>query len=228
MRGVVYYIFDYLRGECGLITLVQMIFSILAIILLCTPVHECAHALVARILGDRTAEDRGRLTLNPIAHIDPLGTLCMLVGCIGWAKPVPVNLYKCRKVSMRTADKLVAMAGPVSNILLALIFVIISKVLTVAVVPSETLYYVVYAFDFIALINVNLAVFNMIPIPPFDGYSLISDLLPRRAATWIEEREQILRLVVFMLVVSSVLSVPLGFLAGKILEFLDFITGFIY
>lgn len=228
MRGVIYDLFDYFTGNGSFIRVVLSLFSILAIILLCTPVHECAHALMARILGDRTAEDRGRLTLNPAAHIDPLGTLCMLVGCIGWAKPVPVSLYKCRKVSLRTADKLIALAGPVSNMIMALLFVIIYKVLIVTVAASQTLDWVVYAMETIALINANLAVFNLIPVPPFDGYSLIVDLLPRKVATWIEEREQILRLAVFLLVVSSVLSRPLGFLAGKMLEFFDLITGFIY
>lgn len=228
MRGVIYYLFDYIRGEGSLMLLVSSLFSILAVILVCTPVHECAHALVARILGDRTAEDHGRLTLNPAAHIDPLGTLCMLVGCIGWAKPVPVNLYKCRKVSMRTADKLVSIAGPLSNVLLGLIFVIIAKVLTVTMEASETLYYVIWAMDEIALINAYLAVFNLIPVPPFDGYSLIVDFLPRKVAMWVEDNDRILRVAVFLLVVSSVLSRPLGFLAGKLYDFFDLITGFIY
>lgn len=228
MRGVIYYFIDYIRGQCTLTTLAVQLFSILAVIFLCAPVHECAHALAAKLLGDTTAADRGRLTLNPMAHIDPMGTLCKLVCCFGWAKPVPVNLVRCRKVSMRTADIIVSMAGPASNILMALIFVILSKVLVVAMPASETLYYVWWAFQIIAQINAGLAVFNLFPVPPLDGYSLLAGVLPRKAGIWVEDHQRIMSLAMFVLLMAGVLSVPLGFLSGKLLDFLNFITGFIH
>ena len=122
MRGALFLLFDYMAGKIDIVILVLAFFSVFVIIFLCFPIHECAHAVVAHWLGDDTAYDQGRVTLNPLAHIDLMGALCMLVCSIGWAKPTPVNLHRCRKVSVRTADILVSVAGPVSNILLALLF----------------------------------------------------------------------------------------------------------
>ena len=228
MRGVIFDLFYFITGKIDMITFVQSLFAVLVVILLCFPVHECSHALMAHILGDNTAAERGRLTLNPLAHIDPMGTFCMCLCNIGWAKPTPVNINRCRKVSARTADILVSVAGPVSNILMALVVVIILKVLLATVAASETLIYVIGALEYIAGINTYLAVFNLLPIPPFDGYSLIQGVLPRKAAIWVEEHERMLNLMVFLLLITGALGIPLGFLSDKILDFLYLITGFIY
>ena len=97
-------------------------FSLLIVLFVCFPVHECAHATVAKWLGDDTAERQGRVTLNPFAHLDILGTIGLILFGIGWAKPVPVQPYRCRKIrSQKAAMALTAAAGPISNILISLI-----------------------------------------------------------------------------------------------------------
>lgn len=228
MKGAIFTLFDFMTGKGDLITVVISFFSVFVIIFLCFPIHECAHAFVAHLLGDDTASDCGRLTLNPLAHIDPMGALCMCLCNIGWAKPTPVTLNRCRKVSVRTADILVSLAGPVSNILLALVIMIISKVLRVTVAPSETLAYVVLALQITASINAFLAVFNLLPIPPFDGYALIQGILPRKTAIWVERNAHIISFVVFILLVAGALSGPLNFLSNKIMWLLDKATSFIH
>ena len=228
MRGVIFDFFYFITGQEGLIAFVQSLFSVLVVVLLCFPVHECAHALGAHALEDNTASERGRLTLNPLAHIDPMGAICMCICSIGWAKPTPVNLTRCRKVSLRAADIIVSVAGPVSNILMALIFIIVAKVLAATVAASAAPTYVIVALEIIAQINTYLAVFNLLPIPPFDGYALIQGVLPRKAAIWVEEHERIINFALFLLLITGALSIPLGFISGKILDFLYFITGFIY
>lgn len=228
MRGAIFNLFDYMAGEIDLEFLVLSFFSVFVIIFLCFPVHECAHAFVAHLLGDDTASDMGRLTLNPLVHIDPMGALCMAVCSIGWAKPTPVNLHRCRKVSVRTADVLVSAAGPVSNILMSLVFMIIYKIMIVtANFNSSTIWYVILGMQMIVEINTYLAVINLIPIPPFDGYSLIQGILPRKQAIWVEEHAQILHFIVFILLVSGALREPLGYASSGILWVLDKMTFFI-
>lgn len=227
MRGAIFDIFDYMAGKTDMITMVLSLFSVLVILLLCFPVHECAHALAAHLLGDDTASEQGRITLNPLSHIDPMGALCMFVCSIGWAKPTPVNLHRCRKVSIRTADILVSAAGPVSNLLMSLIFIIISKIIAVTAPASTTMSFIVLGLMMTAEINTFLMIINLIPVPPFDGYSLIQGILPRKYAIWVEEHAQIIHFIVFVLLVSGVLDKPLVFLSDKVLWVLDKITWFI-
>ena len=230
MRGAIFDVFDYMAGKTDLITMVLSLFSVLVIIFLCFPVHECAHAFVAHLLGDDTASDMGRLTLNPLVHIDPMGALCMLVCSIGWAKPTPVSLHRCRKVSVRTADILVSAAGPVSNFLMALILVIISKIIWVTSMqqnPTTTALWIILGLELTAQINVFLMIINLIPVPPFDGYSLIQGLLPRKQAIWIEEHAQIIHFIVFVLLISRALDKPLGYASDGVLWLIDKITFFI-
>lgn len=228
MRGAIFDVFDYFAGKTTLIDMVLSVFSVLVVLLLCFPVHECAHAFVAHLLGDDTAYDMGRLTLNPLSHLDPTGALCMFVCSIGWAKPTPVSLHRCRKVSVRTADILVSAAGPVSNFLMSLLLIIICKVLSVAVTPTPTLVYIVLGLWMTAEINTFLMIINLIPVPPFDGYSLIQGLLPRKQAIWIEEHAQIIHFIVFVLLVSRALDKPLRYASNGVMWLIDKITWFIH
>src|SRR5689334_24519180 len=151
--------------------------------------HEVAHGLVAKRLGDPTAARKGRLTLNPIRHIDPFGTvvLPMLLAIshapvFGWAKPVPVNYNRLRKP--RRDMVLVALAGPGMNLLLALLgAIILAIVLMMSAGPpaGATAFLAANALNFV-LINVFLAVFNLLPVPPFDGGHVVEGLLPARLA----------------------------------------------
>ncbi|OGL79208.1 hypothetical protein A3E39_00295 [Candidatus Uhrbacteria bacterium RIFCSPHIGHO2_12_FULL_60_25] len=133
-------------------------------IIVALSVHEFSHALMANWLGDRTAERMGRLTLNPLAHLDPVGFLMLLIAGFGYARPVPYNPASLK--NPRVGSVLVGMAGPASNVIMATVFAFVIK----AVYPSlgEENLLVQFLF-FAAIINVNLAVFNLIPIPPLDG-----------------------------------------------------------
>ena len=148
-------------------------------IVLSLVLHECAHALMAYRCGDPTAKYFGRLTLNPLKHLDPIGTLCLVFLGFGWAKPVPVNPRNYRNGTRD--DFLVSIAGIVTNFTLYLAFTILYVVLGTY---CYRLYYTTawfpYVFQFISLfrsMNLCLAVFNLLPIPPLDGFHLFNDLL---------------------------------------------------
>jgi len=152
-------------------------------LLLSLTVHEWAHAWSAYRLGDPTAEREGRLTLNPLAHMDPIGTLLVpLLAPFGWAKPVPINIGLFHsKVGMRTGVMLVAAAGPVSNICIALLSIAILVGWAFLCGSVELIPVSVYSLLNTAIwLNVLLAVFNMIPIPPLDGSRIVDALMPDR------------------------------------------------
>jgi Zn-dependent protease len=138
--------------------------------------HEFSHAAVASLLGDQTARSQGRLTLNPIPHLDPLGSIAILLAGLGWARPVPVNPAALR--SRRLGEVMVSLAGPAANFVVALVSVIALRIvypatgLTFDVPFSLRLLYTLVA------VNVLLGVFNLLPIPPLDGSTLLSIVLP--------------------------------------------------
>lgn len=139
---------------------------LVAILLICLSWHEAAHALVARNLGDDTAESQGRLTLNPLAHIDPLGALAMLVAGVGWGRPVPVNPNNF--AHPRLDNLKVALAGPLSNLLLALIFTALNLLFR----PDPSSLAGIFTASIIWF-NLMLMFFNLIPIPPLDGSKIV-------------------------------------------------------
>jgi Zn-dependent protease len=175
--------------------------------------HEVAHGLVAKRLGDTTAEERGRLTLNPLKHIDPFGTVILpLILAIshapvfGWAKPVPVNYARLRHP--RRDMVLVALAGPGMNLLLALLGAIILAVtLAVSSNPNSptTLLIAANALNFV-LINIFLGVFNLLPVPPFDGGHVVEGLLPPPLAIGFRKigRYSLMVFVILLLVLPAI------------------------
>ena len=207
-------------------TIIISFFSVFVIIFLVFPFREFARAWVAKQLGDNTAEQAGMLTMNPLAHIDLMGALCMCLCCIGWSKPTPININRCRKVNQNTAVVLVSLTGPLSLFLLGFFMMIIAKVLLVAVVTPTT-YYISLALVMAAQICSYLAVLNLLPVPPFDGYYIIAGLLPRNAAIWMERNAQIINIVVLVLLISGALSMPLSFLAERMMYLMDLLTMWI-
>ncbi|MBU6234006.1 MAG: site-2 protease family protein [Acidobacteria bacterium] len=196
-------------------TLILLVSSVIAITL-----HECSHGYVANFFGDPTAKNQGRLTLNPIAHIDPFGTVALplllrLVGlpAIGFAKPVPVDITKLRDI--RNHSFLVSMAGPFTNVALCLLSIGICR--ATGVTKDElnwgdygTWTEIAYFFGVFGLVNISLAIFNLFPIPPLDGSAIIERLLPRRhLGTYFRIREKALPLVMILLLVNS-LTLHLG------------------
>ena len=176
--------------------------------------HEVAHGFVAKLLGDPTASEQRRLSLNPLRHVDPIGTVVLpsmlaLTGApvFGWAKPVPVNKWRLR--NPRFGMMAVAAAGPGSNLVLAAIGAVILGLIarTVTAPPEAALSVGLASLQFFILVNIFLALFNLLPIPPFDGSHIVEGLLPRAAA----EQYNRLRPFGFLLLIVLLLVVPLLF-----------------
>ncbi|HPU21470.1 site-2 protease family protein [Thermoclostridium caenicola] len=204
------------------------IIMVIPILLIALPFHEWAHAYVAYRLGDPTAKDAGRLTLNPFRHLDPFGTLMMLVANVGWARPVPVNSGYFR--DRRKGMILVALAGPFSNLLLAFLFTVIwglmVKLAVIGVIPVESeaaitvISWLQVFFRFCVLVNISLAVFNMIPVPPLDGSRLISSFIPEESYYRFARYEQYIGIAFLALVifVPNALSSVIRLVADPIYE----------
>lgn len=139
--------------------------------LLVLSVHEASHAGMAYLLGDSTSKRLGRLSLNPLVHIDPLGLLCLLFFRIGWAKPVVFDHRNFKRPKLYSV--LTAFAGPVSNILLALVAMIVLRFLPMSFMPTGVVVTLVQLLEVIAYVSVMLGVFNMLPLPPLDGSHLL-------------------------------------------------------
>ena len=138
--------------------------------------HEMAHGFVAYKFGDPTAKLMGRLTLNPLKHLDPKGTILLFLIGLGWAKPVIVNI---QNINNRTHQMLVALAGPVSNLLLALVFAIFISIFeNLLYFSSQNI--IIILLHSVVNINIALAVFNLIPLPPLDGSRIVAWLLPEK------------------------------------------------
>ncbi|MCH5324170.1 MAG: site-2 protease family protein [Eubacterium sp.] len=214
-------------GDMQLI--IVTVFAYAVIILLASPIHECAHAWTAKLLGDDTAYRQGRISLNPMAHLDPIGTMGILIVGMGWAKPVPVNPVRARKVSARTAMALTAAAGPISNVLVSLVFVVITRLvsLTAGADNIQTVFYICYALIMVAEINIGLAIFNLIPVPPLDGSRVLYVFLKEKYYFAVMKYEQFIMYGILLLVFIGVLDIPLRFLNDGIMWLIDLATGVI-
>ena len=216
-----------LRNGGSFINVIVYILSTLLTIFLVLPLHECAHGFIAHKLGDDTAKREGRLTLNPLVHIDYIGAALMLLVGFGWAKPVPVNsrYFKDPKKGMA----LTALAGPVSNLLAAIVAGLIRNgflaLIAKEVLPwNDFMMYVLMFFQFLVYINIGLAVFNFLPVPPLDGSKILMAFLPDRYIFWIAQREQMISMILFVVIMmgglNGILSVANNVLGG----FIDWLT----
>lgn len=175
--------------------IIAILFTLPAVII-AIAFHEYAHAWMADRLGDETPRMQGRLTLNPLKHLDPVGSILLLFAGFGWGKPVQINSRNFnRNVSMSKGEALVSLAGPAMNFILAIIFAIILGVVYMFASSSfltTTLGGVIYILlQECVLINIGLGVFNLLPLPPLDGSKIFINLFPYNTRRWIMEHEQI-------------------------------------
>ena len=196
------------------------------VVFFCTPLHELSHAWAAYKLGDTTAKNDGRLTFNPIKHIDPIGMIMILLFGFGYAKPVPVNIARLKNPKRDMA--LVSIAGPASNLVLAFIFNFLAY--TVAYFSGDSgIVELIYSFFFYAAyINIVLAAFNILPIPPLDGSKVLAAVLPKNAYYKYMRYERYAMIILLVILVTGILDSILGVVADALMSFISIIPKLIF
>lgn len=218
-------IFSLLRsGETSL--LIIMVLSRMFVVLCCMPVHEMAHAYAAYKCGDDTAKLKGRLTINPFAHLDLIGTLMILFFGIGYANPVPVNPARLRHPRKNMA--LISFAGPLANIVMSFIFIFLTYFLMFIAPANNVINMVASFFSYAAQVNVTLAVFNLIPIPPLDGSKILTAVLPDKIYFNLMRYERYVMIGLFVLLFLGVLNGPITWLSNVLLYIISFIPSLIF
>lgn len=197
-------------------TLLKYLSRILTMFLV-LPLHEAAHGFVAKKMGDDTAELQGRITLNPFAHLDPIGSILMLLTGFGWAKPVPVNPMRMKKY--RAGISITALAGPMSNLIAAFVSGLVFNLLYCSeTVASQYIEYVyngtvtplvclMMILQFLFSINVGLAIFNLIPLPPLDGFNILRYFTSERVDRWFYRYQREIS-ITFLVVLILITRLP--------------------
>lgn len=211
--------------------LIGMLLS-LPIIFLSLSLHETAHGYVAWRLGDPTAKSLGRLTLNPVKHLDPIGFLCMLLAGFGWANPVPVNSRYFKKPRRDIA--LVGLSGPLSNLFLSFVFLLLLRFVGfgwLATLPVKTelqfnlVYFAILFLYYGVYMNITLAIFNLLPVPPLDGSRIFYVFLPPRLYYKVMQHERTITFVVMILLLTGPLSSLINLLSSLILKGMFALVG---
>lgn len=220
---------QYIRNGGTIQELLIMVFAVLVSITF----HEFAHAFVADRLGDDTPRQKKRLTLNPLAHIDPIGLILLIFCHFGWGKPVPINAYNFkRNISMRKGTALVALAGPVMNFLLAIIFSValglVIRFASAEFIITGTGLMILNILRALIAINVGLGVFNLIPLPPLDGSKILAAILPGKAREWYVSREKLLQIVFIIIWVTPlaiyIISPAINWISEQLFNLISFIA----
>lgn len=219
-------LFSLLRGQLDFTSALIGILACLLIVFLVLPFHEWAHGFAAYKLGDNTAKYSGRLKFNPLAHIDPFGALCLLLFNFGWAKPVPVDPRNFKRP--KTDMAIVALAGPLANVIAALAGGLVLNAIYVfgasSLLSGGILMYVAVFFQYYITINIFLAAFNIIPIPPLDGSKILFAFLPDRIVYKIYQYQQFFFIAIYLLLFLGILSGPLNFISNALNTFVMWLT----
>lgn len=186
--------------------------------LLCITLHELSHGLVAYRLGDPTAKNAGRLTLNPLKHLDPVGLLMLVVFHVGYAKPVPVNMYRFKNPKRGMA--VTALAGPLSNVVIAVVFLFLYGLAAAPLGGSAAGKYLLRMLNLTATISLGYAIFNMLPIPPLDGSKVLLAVLSDEGYQRLMRYERYGSLLLLALVWGGILGRPLSAAIGAVYELL--------
>lgn len=196
------------------------------VLLTAMPIHESAHALTAYLLGDTTAKNLGRVTLNPFRHLDLLGSLMIIFAGFGWAKPVPISAKNFK--SPRRDMAVTAVAGPVSNLLMATLLLAIQKMVGYHVVRtgnySQGMYWVLFVLEIMLMTNLSLAAFNLLPVPPLDGSKFFGALLPDKFYFTMMRYERYIAILLMVLMLTGAFSRPLGYVIDGFAYCIDFLT----
>ena len=212
--------------------IIELLF-VLPCVILALSVHEVAHGWMAYKLGDPTAKNMGRLTLNPLKHLDPLGTLCMIFFHFGWARPVPINTRYFKNNKRDTA--LTALAGPLSNFIMAFIGILLYRIFVAIFIHFPTSSSFVYNLQYTVLtllwyfhvLNLSLGVFNLIPVPPLDGSRIFLVWLPAKYYFGVMKYERYIQLALLILLWTNVLRLPLSSAVSAISNGMSWIVGLI-
>lgn len=237
-------ILSYLSSGYSLKEVLPIILLSIPIVLISMTVHEFSHGWMSYKLGDPTANQKGRLTLNPLAHLDPLGTLCMFLLGFGWAKPVPINAGYYKKPKLGVA--LTALAGPLSNFILGFLAVLCNRIFYVLVYSNAAgisataspfvinlIYYFSLFLYMSVFMNIGLAVFNLLPIPPLDGSRLMFSFLPDKLYFGYMKYERYIYYALLILILAgnvfgySLFSGFISFIVDKVIYGFEFVVRLI-
>lgn len=213
---------DIISGGGSWFLLVSGVLASLAAVFILLPFHEFAHAKMAVLLGDNTPKNTGRLTLNPFAHIDYLGAAALILIGFGWARPVQVNMYNFKNPKRDMA--LTALAGPISNLLMALVFSFVGYAVYFFFQNGVT-FTIYYILRYMSVLSVSLAVFNFIPIPPLDGSRVLTSLLPDRTYYRLMSLERYSTIIIFGIILLLNRTGIFSGIVYSVLNVIDFIVG---